>query len=268
MANVKISELTAATTLAATDQFEINAAGTSKSATAQKVLDLAASATLTLTNKTLDTAGTGNSLKINGTAVSAVTGTGSVVLATSPTLVTPALGTPTALVLTSATGLPLTTGVTGTLPVGNGGTGATTLTGILKGNGTSAFTAVTAPSGTIVGTSDAQTLTSKRIDPRVSSTTSASSVTPDVSAYDQYCFTALAATLTINAPTGTPVDGTKLIFRILDNGTQRTLNWDATYTAIGVTRPGTTTVSKTTYVGCIYNSAATRWDVVAVVTQA
>ena len=47
--------------------------------------------------------------------------------------------------------------VTGTLPVGNGGTGATTLTGVLKGNGTSAFTAATAgtdylapPSGTAI----------------------------------------------------------------------------------------------------------------------
>jgi hypothetical protein len=96
---------------------------------------------------------------------------------------------------------------------------------------------------------------------------SASTLTPDVSTTDIYAYTALATNLTINAPTGTPVDGTKLAFRFLDNGTSRTLTWNATYTVIGTVLPPSTTVSKTVYVGCVYNANNTRWDVVAVTTQ-
>jgi len=70
-------------------------------------------ATATLTNKTFNTAGTGNSFLINGVAVTANTGTGAVARAVSPAFTTPNLGTPSAVTLTSGTGLPIATGVAG-----------------------------------------------------------------------------------------------------------------------------------------------------------
>ena len=204
-----------------------------------------------------------------------VTGTTSVTLPTSGTLVNSAVTTLSSLVSVGT----ITTGTwsASTISAARGGTGvannaASTLT--ISGNfGTtltvSGTTALTLPtSGTVTTNDGTVTLTNKRIDPRVLSATSASSVTPDVASYDMYAYTALAATLTINAPTGTPVNGTKLMFRILDNGSAQTLTWNATYTVIGTTLPTATTAGKMVYVGCIYNAANTRWDVVAIATQA
>jgi hypothetical protein len=74
------------------------------------------------------------------------TGTGAAVFATGPTLASPVLGTPVSGNLTNCTALPLTTGVTGTLPVANGGTGVTTSTG----SGNNVLSASPTFTGTIV----------------------------------------------------------------------------------------------------------------------
>jgi hypothetical protein len=59
---------------------------------------------------------------------------------------------------------------------------------------------------------------------------------------------------------------TEVVFN--DNGTARTLAWNAIYRAVGITLPATTVISKTLYLGMIYNSADSKWDVVAVSQEA
>ena len=131
------------------------------------------------------------------------------------------------------------TAVSGTLSV----SGATTLTGALTANGATTFNNAVAVTPT--------------------STTSGATITPTLTS-TMYIVSALAVGATIAAPTGTPTDGQTLIIRIRDNGTSQTLAWNSVYNVIQVTLPTATTASNTHYIGCKYNAATSKWDVLSV----
>lgn len=111
--------------------------------------------------------------------------------------------------------------------------------------------------------SSSSTLTNKRITSRIGTETSSATSTPTADTVDQWNITALAVADAIAAPTGTPTDGQKLLFRIKDNGTARALTWNAIYRAMGTPLPTTTVLSKTLYCLFIYNSADTKWDLIS-----
>jgi hypothetical protein len=105
-------------------------------------------------------------------------------------------------------------------------------------------------------------------------TSVASSGTPTPTGFalsNVYTVTALAVTGAFAAPSGTPVEGNKLIIRIKDNGTTKTISWNAIYRTLDSTNlplSTSTTAGKWMYFGFMYNATDSKWDLISRIVQA
>lgn len=123
---------------------------------------------------------------------------------------------------------------------------------------------------TLVGKATTDTLTNKRITPRVQSVSDAATITPNADNDDCVDITAIAQGFTIANPSGTPVNFQRLVIRIKDNGTARAITWGNGYVAGGVSLPTTTVLSKILNLGFVYNTANSlnKWQLVAYAQEA
>jgi hypothetical protein len=131
-------------------------------------------------------------------------------------------------------------------------------------------TAATVAIPTISSTS---TLTNKRINPRVDSSTATNATTwapnSDTTDIFELAGALTVAVTTISNPSGTPVEGQKLMVRVKSDSSAHALTWSGTqWRASGATGapalPTTTTASKNLYALFVYNSTDTKWDLLAV----
>ena len=174
------------------------------------------------------------------------TGTGKPVHETSPTLVTPALGTPASGNLANCTFPTLNQDTTGNAATATKLATARAINGV-DFDGSAAIT----------------------ITPRVTTITSNATPTINTDNCDAVTITALAADITSMTTnlSGTPVNFQKLIIRIKDDGTARAITWGASFAAKGATLPTTTVANKLLTVGFIYNTVTSKWECVAAVQE-
>lgn len=130
-------------------------------------------------------------------------------------------------------------------------------------------TNVTVPTaGTLSAIAGTETLTNKRVTPRVTAAADGVAVTPNADNEDitTQVNTQALGTLTVNAPGGTPTNGQRLMLRVKSTNAH-TITWNGTYRgSLDFGLPGGLSgASKTDYFGLQWHAGDTKWDLIAYV---
>lgn len=108
-----------------------------------------------------------------------------------------------------------------------------------------------------------------RLQPRLSTTTSTATLSPNIDTDNTWQVSAQAVGLAIANPSGTAKDGDVLLFRIKDNGTSRAISYGTAYSNVsGLDLLTATTANKWHYIGVQYNLAAAKWHIISMTTEA
>lgn len=121
----------------------------------------------------------------------------------------------------------------------------------------------TAPSGTVLGTTDTQTETNKRITKRIGTTTSSATPTINTDNVDVYTITAQSVDITSFTTnlSGTPTDGQQLLISITGTGA-RNITWGTSFESSSITLPTQTISTNRLDVLFIWNAATSKWRVI------
>ncbi|MFA5091694.1 MAG: hypothetical protein WC483_03840 [Candidatus Paceibacterota bacterium] len=119
--------------------------------------------------------------------------------------------------------------------------------------------------GSYITASSTDTLTNKRVTPRVGTVASSATPTINTDNVDAFSITALAADITSMTTnlSGTPTNFQGLVIRIKDDGTARAIAWGASFEAKGCALPLTTVISKVLTVGFQYDTVTSKWGCIA-----